>query len=94
MDLTADVGVPTIAASADDTVLKDAGLLSLGIGTHLNPEIAVLRALTEVAQSSATQIQGAREDTVRADFARKAGYERMKRINKCYFEKWAGQNIV
>ena len=86
MDLTADVGVPTIAASADDTVLKDAGLLSWGIGTHLNPEIAVLRALTEVAQSRATQIQGAREDTVRADFARKAGYERMKRINKCYFE--------
>ena len=86
MDLTADIGVPTIAASADDTVLKDAGLLSLGIGTHLNPEIAVLRALTEVAQSRATQIQGAREDTVRADFARKAGYERMKRINKCYFE--------
>lgn len=86
MDLTADVGVPTIAASADDTVLKDAGLLSLGIGTHLNPEIAVLRALTEVAQSRATQIQGAREDTVRADFARKAGYERMKRINSQYFE--------
>ena len=37
-------------------------------------------------RSRATQIQGAREDTVRADFARKAGYERMKRINKCYFE--------
>ena len=86
MDLTADVNVPTIAASADDTVLKDAGLLSLGIGTHLDPEIAILRALTEVAQSRATQIQGAREDTVRADFARKAGYERMKRINSYYFE--------
>ena len=87
MDLTADVNVPTIAASADDTVLKDAGLLSLGIGTHLDPEIAILRALTEVAQSRATQIQGAREDTVRADFARKAGYERMKRINSYYFEE-------
>ncbi len=86
MDLTADVNVCTIAASADDTVLKDAGLLSLGIGTHLNPEISILRALTEVAQSRATQIQGAREDTVRADFARKAGYERMKGINSYYFE--------
>ncbi|WP_299525072.1 YcaO-related McrA-glycine thioamidation protein [uncultured Methanobrevibacter sp.] len=86
MNLTADINVPTIAASADDTVLKDAGLLSLGIGTHLNPGIAILRALTEVAQSRATQIQGAREDTVRADFARKAGYERMKRINNHYFE--------
>ncbi len=86
MNLTADINVPTIAASADDTLLKDAGLLTLGIGTHLNPEIAVIRALTEVAQSRATQIHGAREDTVRADFARTAGYERMKRINKHYFE--------
>jgi len=87
MDLTADINIPTIAASADDTLLKDAGLLTLGIGTHLDPEVAILRALTEVAQSRATQIHGAREDTVRADFARTAGYERMKRINKHYFQQ-------
>ena len=87
MDFTADVNIPTIAASADDTLLKDAGLLTLGIGTHLDPEVAGLRALTEVAQSRATQIHGAREDTVRADFARTAGYERMKRINKYYFQE-------
>ena len=85
MDFTADVKIPTIAASADDTVTKDAGLLTLGMGTHLDPEVAILRALTEVTQSRATQINGAREDTVRADFAREAGYERMKRINKFYF---------
>ena len=76
MDFTADIKIPTIAASADDTITKDAGLLTLGMGTHLDPE---------VAQSRATQINGAREDTVRADFAREAGYERMKRINKFYF---------
>ena len=87
MDLTADINIPTIAASADDTLTKDAGLLTLGIGTHLDPEVAILRALTEVAQSRATQINGAREDTVRADFAREAGYERMKRINKYYFRQ-------
>ncbi|WP_458402963.1 YcaO-related McrA-glycine thioamidation protein [Methanobrevibacter sp.] len=87
MDFTADVNIPTIAASADDTVTRDAGLLTLGIGTHLDPEVAILRALTEVAQSRATQINGAREDTVRADFAREAGYERMKRINKYYFRQ-------
>ena len=85
MDFTADIKIPTIAASADDTITKDAGLLTLGMGTHLDPEVAILRALTEVAQSRATQINGAREDTVRADFAREAGYERMKRINKYYF---------
>ena len=87
MDFTADIKIPTIAASADDTVTKDAGLLTLGMGTHLDPEVAILRALTEVAQSRATQINGAREDTVRADFSREAGYERMKRINKYYFRQ-------
>ncbi|WP_298522615.1 YcaO-related McrA-glycine thioamidation protein [uncultured Methanobrevibacter sp.] len=91
MDFTADVKIPTIAASADDTVTKDAGLLTLGMGTHLDPEVAILRALTEVAQSRATQINGAREDTVRADFAREAGYERMKRINKFYFRQEENQ---
>lgn len=85
IDLTADIDIPTIAASADDTVLKDAALLTLGVGTHLNPEIAVIRALSEVAQSRATQIHGTREDTIRADFMRKTGYERMKKSNKHYF---------
>lgn len=79
MDLTADIAIPTIAATADDTILKDPALLTLGIGTHLNPEIAVMRALTEVAQSRATQIHGTREDTSRAVLMRKAGYERMKK---------------
>ncbi|WP_405303971.1 YcaO-related McrA-glycine thioamidation protein [Methanobrevibacter sp.] len=91
MDFTADIKIPTIAASADDTVTKDAGLLTLGMGTHLDPEVAILRALTEVAQSRATQINGAREDTVRADFSREAGYERMKRINKYYFKQEENQ---
>ena len=87
MDLTADINIPTIAATADDTMLKDPALLTLGVGTHLNPEIAIIRALTEVAQSRVTQIHGAREDTVRADFMRKAGYLRMKRINNHYFNE-------
>lgn len=85
LDLTADIKITTIAAVSDDTVLKDPALLSLGVGTHLNPEVAVIRALTEVAQSRATQIHGTREDTNRAVFMRKAGYNRMKRINKHWF---------
>ena len=87
MDITADLKITTIAASADDTVLKDPALLTLGVGTHLNPEVAVIRALTEVAQSRATQIHGTREDTIRADFMRKSGYERMKKMNRHYFQK-------
>lgn len=93
MDLTADIEIPTIAATADDTLLKDPALLTLGIGTHLNPEIAVMRALTEVAQSRATQIHGTREDTSRAVLMRKAGYERMKKMNKHYFEQ-NNENLI
>lgn len=85
VDLTSDVEMTTIAAVSDDKILKDPALLTLGVGTHLDPEIAVLRALTEVAQSRATQIHGTREDTTRAVFMRKTGYERMKRINKHWF---------
>jgi len=94
MDLTADVDIPTIAATADDTALQDPALLTLGVGTHLNPEIAVLRALTEVAQSRATQIHGTREDTSRAVFMRKAGYIRMKKMNKHYFDSENEENII
>ncbi|NLU04421.1 MAG: YcaO-related McrA-glycine thioamidation protein [Methanothermobacter sp.] len=87
VDLTADTGVATVAAVADDTVLRDPALLTTGVGTHLDPEIAVIRALTEVAQSRATQIHGTREDTVRAEFMRRAGYERMKRLNRHWFSE-------
>jgi ribosomal protein S12 methylthiotransferase accessory factor len=48
--------------------------------------VAVLRALTEMAQSRLTQIHGAREDTTLADFRKQIGYERTKRINKRWFE--------
>jgi ribosomal protein S12 methylthiotransferase accessory factor len=83
-DLTSDIGVPTIAAAADDVVMQDPTLLTLGIGTHLNSEVAALKALLEVAQSRLTQIHGAREDTVHGEHSRKLGYERMKRINKMW----------
>jgi thioglycine synthase len=83
-DLTSDIGVYTIAAAADDVIMQDPALLTLGIGTHLNPMVAAMKALLEVAQSRLTQIHGAREDTVRGEHSRKLGYERMKRINKMW----------
>jgi thioglycine synthase len=84
-DLTSDVGLPTFAAAADDVRLKDPALLCLGMGTHLNPRITVIRALTEVAQSRLTQIHGAREDTTRGGSARQLGYERLKSLNSMWF---------
>ena len=85
-DITSDIGLPTIAAVSDDLSLKDPTLLCLGMGTHSSPKIAALRALTEVAQSRATQIHGAREDATIADVRRQIGYERTKRLNAKWFD--------
>jgi thioglycine synthase len=86
-NLTSDIGMPVIAAAADDVQLQDAGLLTLGIGAHPSPKVAALKALTEVAQSRLTQIHGAREDTVMAEGNRKLGYERVKKMNHLWFGK-------
>lgn len=86
-DLTSDIGIPTIAAASDDPVLRDPGLLTLGMGTHTSTPIATLRALTEVAQSRVTQIHGAREDTTEANKRRSIGYDRVKRLNRYWYEE-------
>ena len=85
IDLTSENNIPTIGAVSEDLSLKDPALLTLGIGTHLDPEIAAIRSITEVAQSRATQIHGTREDTTRANLLRETGYDRMKRLNKHWF---------
>ena len=67
-NMTSDIGIPTYAAVSDDIRLKDPALLTIGMGMHTNAHVAILRAMTEVAQSSLTQIHGAREDTTVAEF--------------------------
>ena len=83
--LNGKTGVHTIAAAADDTVTKEPGLLVTGSGSHLNPEIAAFRALTEVAQSRGSWIKGNRENENRKAILEKAGYERLKKINRMWF---------
>ena len=84
-DITADNGIPTIAAVSDDVRLKDPSLLCIGMGTSLSPAVAAIRAVTETAQSRLTQIHGAREDTTEAEFRKQIGYDRTKRLNKKWF---------
>ena len=86
-NITSDLGIPVIAAVSDDLLLKDPALLTIGFGAHLDPEIAAVRALLEVAQSRLVQIQGAREDTYRAELMRIMGYERIKRLNRHWFSE-------
>jgi len=86
-DITSDIGIPTMAAVADDVQLKDPLLLTMGMGTHTSARIAVMRALTEVAQSRLTQIHGAREDTAVAQLRKRLGYDRTKRMNAYWFKE-------
>jgi ribosomal protein S12 methylthiotransferase accessory factor len=81
-----DTPVTTVVAATDDVRLKDPALLVMGAGSHLDPRIAVRRALTEAAQSRVVQIHGAREDTSREEFVRQIGYDRIKRMNGFWYE--------
>jgi thioglycine synthase len=84
--LGSDIDIPTVVVALDDTVLKDPALLVMGAGSHLSPEIAVTRALTEAAQSRVVQIHGAREDTDREQVVRTFGYDHMKKLNRYWYE--------
>lgn len=84
-DLTSDTGIPTIGASADDTITKDPELLTIGVGTHLNPEIAAVRALTEVAQSRTTHKHGLKVNAELQKATRDMGYEKIKAANRMWY---------
>jgi putative methanogenesis marker protein 1 len=77
--------IPTVVASADDERLRDPGLLVVGSAAHPDPEFAVKRALSEVAQRRCVRLGGEFENPERARFLERTGYERMKRINQQWF---------
>ncbi len=84
-DLTTDVGVTTIGASSDDVRTKDPEMLDIGVGTHLNPEIAAIRALTEVAQSRTTHKHGLKVNAELQKKTREMGYEKVKEANALWY---------
>ncbi len=72
-DTTSDVGVPTYSA----VILEDPDSphwrpipAYFGAGTHLDPVIALSRAVHEAIQSRLTAISGSRDDMFHADYVR------------------------
>jgi len=57
----------------------------MGSGCHTDPEIAAARALTEVAFSRAAYLREGTTSSHREMLLSRAGYERMKRINREWF---------
>jgi ribosomal protein S12 methylthiotransferase accessory factor len=57
-----DIGIPTFVASSFEWITSNYGYFAKGFGTHPDARIALTRAITEVSQTRAGNIQGARDD--------------------------------
>lgn len=66
-DVTVDIDVPVYVATLYDRLNRHTGMYG-GYGAHLDPAVAMLRALTEAAQSRLIYIAGSRDDFFRHDY--------------------------
>lgn len=71
-DITSDITIPTYVALIVDRHEDSLRIMysTYGSGTHPDPGIALLRALTEAAQTRLTLIAGTREDLPRSEYER------------------------
>ena len=71
-----DIGIPTFVASSIEWISHNYGYFAKGFGTNPDSRIALIRAITEVSQTRAVNIQGARDDL------KKIQYNKMMRYTK------------
>jgi ribosomal protein S12 methylthiotransferase accessory factor YcaO len=74
-----DIGIPTFVASSIEWISPDYGYFAKGFGTHPDASIALVRAITEVSQTRAVNIQGARDDLKKIEY---------KQNDEIYKRKW------
>jgi ribosomal protein S12 methylthiotransferase accessory factor len=74
-----DIGIPTFVASSIEWITSNYGYFAKGYGTHPDARIALIRAITEVSQTRAVNIQGARDDLKKI---------RYKENDEIYKRKW------
>ncbi len=90
-DMTSDLGVCSIiAAVADDSVLGFPQAHG-GQGAHPVASVAVMRALLELAQSRAVDIQGVREDILPADVVAQSWARDTQRVRQIDRKRWVLQ---
>ena len=74
-----DIGIPTFVASSIEWVSSNYGYFAYGYGTHLDSRVALIRAITELSQTRAVNIQGARDDCKKIEY---------KENDEIYKRKW------
>jgi ribosomal protein S12 methylthiotransferase accessory factor len=85
-DITSDLGVPSVMASAAED--GPVPMAHLGFGTHPDAQVAVSRALSELAQSRVVDIQGVREDLSNPEDDVPAYMHHVKRVEKLDRGSW------
>ncbi len=61
-DCTVDTEVPVFKAVIYDKLIRHMNGICLGYGAHLDPQVAMIRAITEAVQSRTVVIAGSRDD--------------------------------
>jgi ribosomal protein S12 methylthiotransferase accessory factor YcaO len=74
-----NIGIPTFVASSIEWISHDYGYFTKGYGTHPDARVALIRAITEVSQTRAANIQGARDDLKKIQY---------KQNDEIYKRKW------
>jgi putative methanogenesis marker protein 1 len=81
-DITSDIGIPVIAAFSQD--LAEDMIPIDGFGAHLDPKVAMARALTEIAATRALFIQKYGFDGLREDLPAYCSMDRVEQDFRFY----------
>jgi ribosomal protein S12 methylthiotransferase accessory factor len=73
-DCTVDTGVPVYMAYLYDLQARGVGVYR-GYGAHLDPEVAIIRAITEAAQGRVIYFAGSRDDVFRHSYLRLKSFD-------------------
>ena len=77
-DVTSDIGIPTFIATSFEWITHDYAFSAYGQGTHPDARVALIRAITEVAQTRTTNSQGSRDDLKKVKYEEN-NYDQNKR---------------
>ena len=88
-NITSATGIPSFQAVVSEYLADSFSRSHHGIGTHPDAEVAVVRAISEVAQSRVVDIQAMREDITAAGQPVEKALYHVRRSNRANPESWA-----
>lgn len=87
-DITSQLGIPTFFATASDESISGFPMAHSGVGAHPDAELAVRRALLELAQSRCVDIQAVREDIAPPGSKHTKFSSHVRRVDSVDRESW------